>query len=101
MGTLCCLTLSSHRISLLPSEQVCQHSQRWFVFNCQKYPMKLERVRVLGYAKFFTEEELEAHTVRMEMYCHYGVEHSATSKPKTDADIVDAVDNDDDHQPCA
>ena len=42
--------------------------------NCQKYPIRLERGRVLGYAKFFTEEELEAHTVRTEMYCHYGEE---------------------------
>ena len=41
------------------------------VINSHNYPVKLEKGRVLGYASFTSEEELNHCSERTEMFCHY------------------------------
>ena len=44
------------------------------VINAHNYPVKLERGRVLGYASFRSEDELNSLSVETEMFCHYDPE---------------------------
>ena len=41
------------------------------LLNCNDYPVKMEKGRVLGFAKFTSEEELLGETAETDMYCQY------------------------------
>ena len=51
------------------------------VINAHNYPVKLEKGRVLGYAVFTSEEELNNFSVETEMFCHYGPDASSHEPP--------------------
>ena len=48
--------------------------------NCNDYPVKLEKGRVLGYAQFLSDVDLERLVTKTEMYCHYGGESSSADE---------------------
>ena len=50
----------------------------------------------MGFAKFYTDKDLESRTVRTEMFCHYGGETpSEANAPYDYSDIDTENDNDD------
>ena len=59
--------------------------------NCSDHPVKMEKGRVLGYAQFLSESELNASVTQTEMFCHYG----ADPGPRSDAAGGTSVDADD------
>ena len=57
--------------------------------NSQEYPIKVEKGRILGYAQFTSEEELTEHTIRTELFCHYGPEPTEEHNPPESEDQED------------
>ena len=54
--------------------------------NCHDYPVRLEKGRVLGYAKFTSDDELEGCSVETEMACHYNEEDSGYESNGSESD---------------
>ena len=54
--------ISSIRDGLFPTEFI----------NCHDHPVKLEKGRILGFATFMSEREVDTFTTQTEMFCHYG-----------------------------
>ena len=57
--------------------------------NCQKYPIRMEKGRVLGFAKFHTKEEMDIGVIQTEMYCQYGDNAPAEAEAETEAKAPD------------
>ena len=54
--------------------------------NCHDYPVRLEKGRVLGYAKFTSEEELEGWAVDTDMLCQYDEDDSGYESNGSESD---------------
>ena len=66
------------------------------LINPNDYPVKLEQGRVLGYAKFTSEEELCGNSVETDMFCQYsGVDSGYESNDARSEDGSDREDDDD------
>ena len=63
--------------------------------NCHDYPVRLEKGRVLGFAKFTSEEELEGSSVETDMFCQYDEEDSGYESNGAETDACDDGDSGD------
>ena len=59
--------------------------------NPQEYPIKIIKGRVLGYAQFTSDEELTAHSVRTELFCHYGSDPPEGDDSPADEDAQEEI----------
>ena len=62
--------------------------------NCNDHPVKLEKGRVLGYAQFLSEQEMERLVTRTDMFCHYGDDTSPPDDAFGGASSPDQEDDD-------
>ena len=70
--------------------------------NCHDYPVRLEKGRVLGFAKFTTEEELVGSSVETDMFCQYdedsGYESNGDESDLGEDDGSDTDDSEDEEE---
>ena len=65
--------------------------------NPQEYPIKIIKGRVLGYAQFTSDEELTAHSVRTELFCHYGSDPPEGDDSPADEDAQEEIEEIENH----
>ena len=68
--------------------------------NCHEHPIKLEKGRVLGYARFTSDEEIGKGAVETEMYCQYGGDDSGYESNASEDDASDNEADDEEEIEC-